>query len=249
MRQRRAVLLMLGAAAVALVAWHVDPAAYASVVRMRTLVDAHAPYGGLVFIAVCIAGIFLHLPEIVLIAVGGVLFEPLHAFAYGWVAVVAGATSLFLIVRHLARDGVRRAVVDRFPRLGALDGRLERHGFRTVLVLRLVLFLAPPLNWALGVSRVRTRDYVGATALGVVPGIGATVMFADSIAGHAPGEHLLAGRVLVAVGLLVGFLVVAGMAGRRLLDGGPDGPTRRRARTSRRGARRGAGGTSAAPDE
>jgi uncharacterized membrane protein YdjX (TVP38/TMEM64 family) len=221
MPQRRALLVTLGAVVAVVAVWCLDPAAYVNVSHMRALVEAHAPYGGLVFVAVCIGGIFLHLPEIVLIAIGGVLFEPARAFAYGWVAVVVGATALFLAVRYLAREGVQRSMAGRFPRLGALDGRLERHGFRTVLLLRLVLFLAPPLNWALGVSRVRTRDYVGATALGVVPGIGVTVLFADSIAGRSAGNDLFAPQVVVTLVLLVGFLVVAGVASRRFLGGGP----------------------------
>jgi uncharacterized membrane protein YdjX (TVP38/TMEM64 family) len=185
--------------------------------RVRAFVEAAGPYGPLAFIAVCIAGIFLHMPEILLIAVGGMLFEGVHAFTYGWIASVVGATSTFVIVRYFARDYVQRGMSARFARLRALDERLERNGFVTVLVLRLVLFMAPPLNWALGASRVRLVHYVGGTALGVVPGIAAAVFFADSITQPAADEGF-PGRRLIGAAFIVGFLVVAGLASRRFLD-------------------------------
>ena len=61
------------------------------------------------------------------------------------------------------RAGRSGRCAERFPRLRALDDRLERHGVATVVLLRLLLFLAPPLNWALGReprarARLRARD-------------------------------------------------------------------------------------------
>lgn len=183
---------------------------------MRALVEAYGPYGPLVFIAVCIAGVFLHLPEIILIAIGGVLFEGPHAFAYGWVASLLGSTSTFLIVRYFARGAFQTALESRFQRLRALDDRLARNGFRTVFLLRLVLFMAPPLNWALGATRVRFHHYVAGTALGVVPGIATAVFFAESIVSGPDGSGP---RLLPMVVLVIGLVAVVGVAGRHLLGG------------------------------
>jgi phospholipase D1/2 len=183
---------------------------------MRALVDAHPPYGPLLFMGVCIAGIFLHMPLIVLIALGGMLFEALPAFAYGWIACVMGTTGTFVVVRYVARDRFQRILEHRFARLRALDQRLERHGFRTVFLLRLVLFLAPPLNWVLGATRVRTSQYVAATALGIVPGMALTVFFADSIASGGQGGPQ-APRVALAAAVLLVFLASAAVLTRRLL--------------------------------
>ena len=195
-----------------------------TVAGMRALVDSHAPYGPLVFMTVCVAGIFLHVPEIVLIAIGGVLFGSVHAFAYGWVASLIGATSTFLLVRYVARDYFQRALRGPLVRLRALDERLERNGFWTVLVLRLVLFLAPPLNWALGATRVRVPHYVAGTALGVVPGIATTVFFADSIANRPPGSDVLSPGVLLGAVLVIALVATATFAARRL-GGRPPAPS------------------------
>ncbi len=45
-----------------------DFSIYINFNEMRALIDSFSPYGPLVFIGLCIAGIFLHLPEIVLLA-------------------------------------------------------------------------------------------------------------------------------------------------------------------------------------
>jgi uncharacterized membrane protein YdjX (TVP38/TMEM64 family) len=219
-RGLRLVLLVLVVAAIAWASRVVDLGSYLSVDALRALVAAHAPYGPLVFIGVCIAGVFLHLPEIVFIALGGLVFETHLAFAYGWIASVAGATATFLTVRYLGRDYVRAGFVRRFARLRALDDRLARHGFATVLGLRVLLFMAPPLNWALGASSVRLPHYVAGTALGVVPGVGIAVFFADAIAAGEPAATLLAPRTVVAAGLVVALLASAAWGTRRLLASG-----------------------------
>src|SRR5262249_10299202 len=98
-----------------------------------------------------------------------------------------------------------------------LDDRLERRGVATVIVLRLLLFLAPPLNWLLGASRVRTTDYVLGTALGILPGIGLTVFLADRITAADSAAQLLTVQIL-APAILLAVLLVSGVAvGRRLL--------------------------------
>ena len=223
MRWGRPVLLVLLVVGVIWVARTFDLAQHASLEGMRALVDSWAPYGPLVFIGVCILGIFLSMPELVLIAVGGVVFDGPLAFAYGWVAAVVGTTATFLLVRYFARDALQRTLTRRLGRLQALDERLARNGFATVLVLRLVLCLAPALNWTLGATRVGMQQYVAGTALGVMPGIATAVYFAEAIANRDPGAPILTPGAVVAALLIVGLLVTAAIAGRRLLGRGEPG--------------------------
>jgi uncharacterized membrane protein YdjX (TVP38/TMEM64 family) len=169
-------------------AWQLDLPRYMSIARMRALVGAYAPYGPLVFMAVVVAGLFSRVPMMgtVLIAVGAVLFGKLPAFAYGWLAGLVGTTAIFLLVRSAARDYVQRALGARSEWLRALDERVARNGFGTVLALRLVFGLAPMLNWGLGLTGVRPPHYLVATALGIVPHLAIAVSFADAIVGHLP---------------------------------------------------------------
>ncbi len=115
-------------------------------------------------------------------------------------------------MRYFARDALQRALMSRFARLRRFGERLDRHSFVAIL-----LFVTPPLNWAFGATRVRVRHYIGGTALGVIPGIAAIVFFTDSIANRGPGDTLLNTETLVAAVLVAVLLIVAPIAGWRVL--------------------------------
>ncbi len=218
-RAVRAALVVLGLAAVIGGLSWLDLWSFLTVDSMRALVEAWGPLGPLVFIATFVAGFFIPGPEILLVAVGGVLFGPVQGFAYAWVAAVLGTAATFLLVRYTAQAWAQRALRQRFPRLRALDDRLEQHGVVTVVVLRLLLFLAPPLNWALGASRVRVRDYVLGTAIGILPGTGLTVLVADRVTSAGATSALLDWDVVAPTAILA-VLIVGGLrVGRRLLVG------------------------------
>ena len=118
---RRPLLVALVLAGIVWAGWHFDVPRYMSVAGMRALMDAHAPYAPLVFMAIVIAGLFTRVPMMgtVLVAVGAVLFGRLAAFTYGWLAALVGTTAIFLLVRSVARDYVQRT-------LGAAPGGCGR---------------------------------------------------------------------------------------------------------------------------
>ncbi len=219
-RRLRPVLLVALGAALVWVYRTLEPSERLTVDGMRSLVQAWEPWGPAVFIAVCVAGLFLHLPEVVFVALGGLLFGRLYGFLYGWVGVVLGASGTFLVARYFLRDAVQRSLDARFPRLRALDERLAQNGFRTMLVLRMLLFAAPPLNWAVGASRVRFAHYLAGTALGILPGLTLAVWFAERFAAASKHGGSLADLALPAA-ILLALLVAGALAARRFA--GPAG--------------------------
>src|SRR5262245_41427548 len=237
----RAALVVLGLGAVVGALSWLDVWQHLSLESMRTLIEAWGPLGPLVFIAIFIAGFFIPGPEILLVAVGGVLFGAGPGFVYAWVASVVGTATTFLLVRFTAQAWAQRALRERFSRLRALDDHLERHGVATVVVLRLLLFLAPPLNWALGASRVRVRDYVLGTAIGILPGIGLTVLLADRITAAGATSQLLDWDIVAPAVVMTVLIVVGLRVGRRLLAASAGGGEHAGGKTHGRAAREGGG--------
>ena len=132
--------------------------------------------------------------------------------------VTVGSTCSFLLARYFLREALQQGVVSRFKRFRNLDERLESCGFQTVLALRLLLFMFPPLNWAIGVTRVRLGHYILGTALGVIPCIAVVSYAADSIARAGSFSAAFSSGTIL-VGLLVLSLVVfSSIAASRLLD-------------------------------
>jgi uncharacterized membrane protein YdjX (TVP38/TMEM64 family) len=218
-RCARAVLAVLAVVAiVGLVVWSgvFDDV---SVGGLRALIESYGTLAPLVFMALVVAGLFLPGPELILVGLGGAMFGWVHGFLYGWIAAVVGTAVPFLLVRQALGTYVQRPDGLRFERLRAVDERLAERGFATVLVLRLVLCMAPPLNWALGATRVRWRDYVLGTAIGVTPGIGLGSYLGDAVTAAGSWTALLTPAVLVPAALAVLGLVAGAIVARRVFGG------------------------------
>jgi uncharacterized membrane protein YdjX (TVP38/TMEM64 family) len=198
-----------------------DFSKYLNIDEMRAFINFFGRYGPFIFIGLCIAGVFLHLPEIILIALGGLLFGTIKGFIYGWIGVIAGATGTFLCVRYVLRDFFQKSLESRFHRLQVFDERLAEHGFLTVLLLRLVLFVASPLNWAIGLTRVKFCQYFAGSALGVIPGIAIACYFANSVSRLKSRGTLLTWEMVVPAGLVVALLIISGLSAWRLFGKKP----------------------------
>jgi uncharacterized membrane protein YdjX (TVP38/TMEM64 family) len=96
------------------------------------------------------------------------------AFALCWLGSVLAGIVGFGFARSIGRDWVAAHLPER---LRAYDQRLAERGLQTVILVRLLFFLAPPAHWALGLSRVRFGPFVLGTAIGFLPGIAALVFF------------------------------------------------------------------------
>lgn len=86
------------------------------------------------------------------------------------VGSTVGATAAFLVGRTFARGWVQQRVAGS-PRFAALDRAVEREGFKIVLLVRLSpVFPFNVVNYVFGLTRVRLRDYVLASWIGMLPG-------------------------------------------------------------------------------
>jgi uncharacterized membrane protein YdjX (TVP38/TMEM64 family) len=119
------------------------------------------------YILIYAAGVCLFLPGTLLTAVGAALFGPYFGFICVWLGAMLGASLAFLIGRYLGRDFAASLIGDRLKKY---DEAIERNGFASVLYLRLVYFPFTPMNFGMGLTRVRFRDYFFGTALGIVVG-------------------------------------------------------------------------------
>ena len=93
---------------------------------------------------------------------------------YVMLGATLGAVLAFFSGRYFVRQYVER-YVNRHPRLAAIDRAVEIEGFRLVLLLRSSPIVAYVLlNYVLGISRVRFRDYL-AGSIGMLPAVTAYV--------------------------------------------------------------------------
>lgn len=146
---------------------------------VRALLLESGPWGPLAFVAAFALlqpfGAAAH----VFIIGSSLVWSPVVAFALSWVGALAAGCVAFAFARYMGR----RWVQERLPeRLADYDARLAERGFRTVLVMRLLLFTFGPMQLMFGVSRVRFVPFVLASAVGLMPmiaveiGLGASAL-------------------------------------------------------------------------
>ncbi len=121
----------------------------------------------LIFMLVYAAGICLFVPGTLLTALGAAIFGAYWGFLYVWVGAMAGASAAFWIGRTLGREFAASLIGDRLKKY---DDAIERNGFATVLYLRLVYFPFTPMNFGMGLTKVRFWDYFFGTGLGIIAG-------------------------------------------------------------------------------
>ena len=119
----------------------------------------------------------------------GILFGPIMGTFWTSIASTLGATASFLIGRFAAREWLQQKL-SRYPRFTAIDAAVSREGWKIVGLLRLSpAFPFSLLNYALGLTGVRLRDYVLASWIGMLP---ATALYV--YLGSLVGEALLSGQ-------------------------------------------------------
>ena len=146
-------------------AWNADLFEYASPERVRATVAAAGIAGPLIFIALLIPlnVFFLAGPPI---WISATLWPTPLAVTYSIIGAVVASIGTYALARQLGRDWARSKIPARVRRY---EDRLERNPVRMVATMRLVFWLNPGIDLLLAVSRVRRRDYVLATLVGMVP--------------------------------------------------------------------------------
>ncbi len=135
---------------------------------MRTEVEGVGPLGGLAFVGGYAVITLLPAPKGVLTILGGAVYGLWLGAALALTGAVVGAVIAFLVARWLGRDAVNRLARGR---LAWADEQLSDHGFAAVITARLIPVLPFTLiNYASGVSGMRPRDFLAASAVGMVPG-------------------------------------------------------------------------------
>ena len=133
-------------------------------------------WGFAVFLGAFAVGELLHVPGFLFVAAAVLAYGRLLGGGAAYVGAVVSVVVSFAVVRGVggrALGGLKNARVRRI-----LD-RLEERPVRVVALLRLLLWMAPPLNYALALSPVRFRDYLIGSAIGLVIPIALASAFLD----------------------------------------------------------------------
>ncbi len=204
----KAVLLLIFIVAAVVTVRFTGVREFLTMGKLRTLLAAAGIWGPLAFILIFAAGVCLFIPVTMLTVLGAAIFGPYWGFVYVWVAAMLGAAAAFLIGRFLGREFVASLIGGRLQKY---DEAVERNGFATVLYLHLVYFPFTAMNFGMGLTRVRYRDYFWATGLGILPQTFIFTFFVGTVKEvWATGQwaNLLCWKVFFSLGLFIFSLFI-----------------------------------------
>lgn len=176
-----------------------------STTRVRDAVDGLGALAPPAFVLVAAGLTLASVPGPLLGGASGLLFGAALGFPLALLAATLGATVAFLVARRGAAGAVETLAG---PRVRAVEEWVTRRGFLAVLYARIAPFMPFAIvSYAAGLSRVRLRDFVGATALGAAPRAFAYTALGGSLKNLGSPEAIIAIAVLVL--MAVGGLVLA----------------------------------------
>jgi uncharacterized membrane protein YdjX (TVP38/TMEM64 family) len=176
---------------------------YLEVEKLRLFLDDSGFLAPLMFILIYAAGVSLFVPATVLTTAGAAIFGPYWGFLYVWLGALLGASSAFFIGRYLGRDFAASVIGERLKKY---DDAVARNGFATVLYLRLIYMPFTPMNFGMGLTKVRFWDYFWGTALGILVGTFILTFFIGTLIevwASGQWDRLLTWKMPFSVGLLI----------------------------------------------
>ena len=165
--------------------------------RLKQAVEDYGTLAPAVFIGGYILAAVFFVPGLPITLLGGAVFGPIRGTFYVWIAATIGASLAFLVARYALR-GTVESWVRASPRLARIDGLVAEHGWRIVMLTRLVpLFPFNLQNYAYGITRIGFWRYAITSSLCIIPGT-AAFTFAGGALTEGRGDIR---RTLLYVGL------------------------------------------------
>jgi uncharacterized membrane protein YdjX (TVP38/TMEM64 family) len=165
------------------------------------------PAGWVIYAVVYAVCCVLFVPASVLTLGAGAIYGLGTGTAVVLVGAILGATLSFLLAKTVMRKRIERMTAGN-AKFQALDRAIAKEGAKIVFLVRLSpVFPFTYINYAFGLTGVKTLPYVVASFFGMIPGTFAYVYLGSAAAGAASGEADTAKKIVQIAGAAVALLV------------------------------------------
>lgn len=147
---------------------------------IQTAMSDAGVFGFVLFLAAFVIGQTLQLPGMPFVLAARVAYGPIVGFAASYIAAILAVSAVFLVVRGLGGNALTRL---KWSWAKKAMAKVENKPLITVIGLRAVFALSPPLNYALALSPVRFRQHIAGSAVGLLVPITIWVFLSDALVG------------------------------------------------------------------
>lgn len=178
--------------------------------QIHAALDGFGIWAPLVYIALFAVLPAFFFPVAVLALAGGLLFGLWEGALYTFLGALINCSLMFWMARHIGKERIRALLQRKLdPRwLRLLEGR---ESFLFLVILRLIPAVPYNLiNYAFGLTGMKWRTYILASAIGIIPGTLAFINIGDKALDAASPDFW------IATGLLILLLAVTTALGKVL---------------------------------
>ena len=153
--------------------------AFSSLTAVQETVQGFGVSGPIIYVLVFALGEPFGVAGIILTIAAALVWPWYFAFMLSWAGTLGASAFGLWFARYVGRDFVQK----RLPaRLNKYNKRLEETPLKTVIIIRLILFLAPGVHFFFGVSRVPFVPFMVGSLIGFFPGVFLFSFFAGEVA-------------------------------------------------------------------
>lgn len=156
----------------------------------ESFIRDHKTFAPLIFILIFLVRTFLVVFSCsIMIVIAGRVFGSVLGVILSMVAVYLSATLAFVLGRLLDKKAIDRITRNKFK---GFDSKMETHGFSIIFFMRLsMLFPFDIVNYAAGMSKIRYREFILGTMLGIIPEMLSLAYLGDKIGNPFSIEFLI----------------------------------------------------------
>jgi len=153
-----------------LVGRYTSLSAYFSFEGLSQLILNAGTFGILLFILAYTVGTLMNLPGVIFLFIIFMIYPGTYGMLIGGGATIIAMTVHFYFVRLMAGKALSEI---KQPFIVKMMRKMTEQPIKTTVILRLILFVSPPVNLALALSSIRFRDFF----LGSMLALPANILF------------------------------------------------------------------------
>lgn len=135
---------------------------------IREFITSFGPVSALMFILIfSVRTLLVFLPTSVMVVLGGSIFGYFYGSIYSLISLFLCATIAFYISKASGKEFVQKILKNK---LKDIDLKIEENGFKIILLMRIaVIFPYDLLSYSAGLTKMRYKDFILGTMLGITP--------------------------------------------------------------------------------
>jgi len=122
-------------------------------------------WGFMIFAGLFALGSFLQIPAMIFVLAAILTYGQIEGTFLGFAGVVIAMTANFYFIRMIGGKVLKEV---KNKRLQKILAKLDANPLWTIIILRLVLWASPVLNYALAMTDVKPRHYVLGSMIGLI---------------------------------------------------------------------------------